>query len=257
MSPCFLDEHAQRNSPLHHADPRVKVVCSLLLVTTVVASPRKDWMATGVAGAMLLAFLVLSRLPLGWVARRLVAVLPFSMVTAASLPFMQAEGPIVFRIPVVGWPVSAGGLHLLAVVVARSAVCVLAVLLLVATTGFQRFIESLEDLRVPSVLVLLQSFMYRYLFLLSEEMTRLLRARDARGKPGRFRDSAAVAGSLVGTLFVRSHARSERIAKAMLARGYDGKFPRPTSRPVPWRDLGWASVFTVLLVITVAVQHLQ
>jgi cobalt/nickel transport system permease protein len=73
--------------------------------------------------------------------------------------------------------------------------------------------------------------MYRYLFVLTDEVMRLLRAREARSARlspesggGSLAWRARVAGSMVGQLFLRSYERSDRVYNAMLSRGYNGQF---------------------------------
>jgi cobalt/nickel transport system permease protein len=62
--------------------------------------------------------------------------------------------------------------------------------------------------------------MYRYLFVLVEEMERMRRARRSRtftaGRGTVWRGSAQVAGQL----FVRTSERAERVYLAMCARGW-------------------------------------
>ena len=74
--------------------------------------------------------------------------------------------------------------------------------------------------------------MWRYLFVLVDEVMRLMRAREARsGHPaervGRIGGSLAwrarVTGGMAGNLMLRSFDRSERIYAAMASRGYDGE----------------------------------
>jgi cobalt/nickel transport system permease protein len=81
-------------------------------------------------------------------------------------------------------------------------------------------------------------FTYRYLFTIMEEAQRLMRGRDSRSarvdgyrSGGTLRWRARVAGNMVGTLFLRSYERSERVFAAMQARGYDGE-PRFLDVPV-------------------------
>jgi cobalt/nickel transport system permease protein len=90
--------------------------------------------------------------------------------------------------------------------------------------------HALRHLRVPGVLVAVISFMYRYLFILADEVLRLTRAREARSAgPAQGRGCgsilwrAKVAGGKAGQLFLRSYERSERVYNAMLARGYQGQ----------------------------------
>jgi cobalt/nickel transport system permease protein len=67
--------------------------------------------------------------------------------------------------------------------------------------------------------------MYRYSFILIDEMQRLKRARDSRCFGGRWLWQLKVIGHMIGTLFLRSYHRGERVYLAMLSRGYDGRMP--------------------------------
>ncbi len=77
---------------------------------------------------------------------------------------------------------------------------------------------------MPQVIVMQLGFLYRYLFVLMDEAMRVRRARDFRGAAlaplGR---RLAAAGGVIGTLFVRTLDRSQRIHLAMAARGYRGE----------------------------------
>ena len=102
-------------------------------------------------------------------------------------------------------------------------------ILLVATTRFPDIVHALEHLHVPSILTTIIAFLYRYLFVLADEVFRLLRAREARSAAapdsrsgGSVAWRAGVAGSMAGQLFLRSYERSDRVYNAMLARGYTG-----------------------------------
>jgi cobalt/nickel transport system permease protein len=74
------------------------------------------------------------------------------------------------------------------------------------------------------------SFLYRYLFVLTDEVMRMLRARQARSAAavgvrsgGSVAWRAQIAGHMAGQLFLRSYERSDRIYNAMLSRGYKGE----------------------------------
>jgi cobalt/nickel transport system permease protein len=56
-----------------------------------------------------------------------------------------------------------------------------------------------------------------------------------------------VAGHMVGSLFLRSLERSERVHAAMLARGYNGQMPRLERRTLSAAD--WLTLVAVLLVL--------
>jgi cobalt/nickel transport system permease protein len=106
--------------------------------------------------------------------------------------------------------------------------------------------HALRHLRVPSLLVAVISFMYRYLFVLADEVMRLLRARDSRSarltgyrSGGSIPWRARVAGNMAGQLFLRSYERSDRVYNAMLSRGYTGHFL--TLNPHSMRPRDWAA----------------
>lgn len=125
-----------------------------------------------------------------------------------------------------------------ATIALKSWISVQAALLLAFTTPFHDLVDGLRQLRLPRVMVAIISFMYRYLAVLGEESTRMSRARASRsaGTPsggkggGSIAWRARVTGSMVGSLFLRSYERSERIYAAMQARGFEGEFRHLHSR---------------------------
>ena len=92
-----------------------------------------------------------------------------------------------------------------------------------ASTPFAKVLEGLRRLGLPRMFVTVLAFVHRYLFELVDVGLRMRRARDLRSGAAplamRFRSSAGI----LGNLFVRSLDRSDRIYKAMLARGFDGE----------------------------------
>jgi cobalt/nickel transport system permease protein len=123
----------------------------------------------------------------------------------------------------------AGWLRFMSIVI-RSWLSVQIAILLVAVTRFPDLIHALEHLRVPAILTTIIAFLYRYLFVLTDEVFRLLRARESRSAASAGQKSggsvlwrARTAGNMAGQLFLRSYDRSDRIYNAMAARGYAGQ----------------------------------
>ncbi|HSQ39741.1 MAG TPA: energy-coupling factor transporter transmembrane component T, partial [Anaerolineales bacterium] len=139
-------------------------------------------------------------------------------------------------------------------ILVRSWLSVQAAILLVATTRFPDMIHAFEHLRVPVILTTIVSFLYRYLFVLTDEVMRLLRARESRSatvagtKSGRnvvWR--ARVTGNMAGQLFLRSYERSDRIYNAMLARGYTGQMRTLNPHVMKRGDWSFAALSSVIL----------
>ena len=155
-----------------------------------------------------------------------------------ALPFVLAAVPVLFnrpgealfevpRLRLDGDRRSAS--RRVTSILLRSWLSVMAATLLTATTEPDHILRSLRWFGVPRILVATISFMWRYVFVIGEEAQRLMRrARRARREPagkvgGSLRWRAGVAGNMVGSLFLRSLDRSERVYVAMLARGYNGE----------------------------------
>jgi len=200
----------------------VKIVAGalVLLSLNVLRMPPAELGAA--AAGLLLAAVIASRLPLGYVFRRAAAVLPFAVVIGLFLPFTTAGRP-VWHPAAFGYAavVTAEGLRLYATVIAKAYLSLAYVVLLLATTPFRALLRGLAWFRVPAFFLSLLAFTYRYLFVLVDEIERLQRAWAARYFGRRRAAQFRALGPAVGALFVRSYERAERVWAAMLSRGYD------------------------------------
>ncbi len=199
-------------------------MATLALVTAVVLVPRDSWTAYALFFMLIAALLAASRIPPPYVLKRSLVVLPFALMVGVFLPFFGGGSP-VWSADIGNWhiTVTREGLTLFGGMLAKSWLSVLALILLAATTTVTSLLKGLEQLRAPSIMVMLLSFMYRYLFVISDEAERLSMARNSRSFGGGVRLHARTLGYMAGTLFLRSYERGERIYGAMLARGFDGR----------------------------------
>jgi cobalt/nickel transport system permease protein len=222
----ILERFQPGDSPIHQFDPRVKVVVALILIVGVTVTPYHAWPAYPALWALIGTLAVLANISVWRLAR----------LAGIALPFALAALPLIFTVPggalvsVAGITISAAGLARFGAILIKSWLSVQIALLLAMTTPFADLLWALGSLRVPGTLVTVISFMYRYLFTLREEAERLIRARTARSASragyssgGSLIWRAQVAGGMIGSLFLRSYERSERVYAAMLARGYTGQ----------------------------------
>jgi cobalt/nickel transport system permease protein len=240
----LLEPYQERESVVHRLDPRVKVVLAFAFILSMALLPDGAWAAMLLGLAPVLAITLLGRLSPWMVARRAMIALPF-LLAAATVLFLPGNplwvGPW-------GVAISDAGLVRFLSILGRSILSLSMAILLTATTPFPDILHALRHLRLPATLLSIIAFMYRYLFILVEEVMRLLRARTARSalRPGHKGGGtpvwqATVAGHMAGQLFVRSLDRSERVYQAMLARGYRGEFL--TFNPHQMRPVDWAVLF--------------
>jgi cobalt/nickel transport system permease protein len=102
--------------------------------------------------------------------------------------------------------------------------------LLVLTTSIPVLLQALVALRVPSLLVAILASMYRYIAVLIEEFNSMQRAAISRNLTSNRRWQRLVVGNAIGSLFIRTYERGERVHHAMLSRGYQGL---PSIREMP------------------------
>jgi cobalt/nickel transport system permease protein len=205
---------------LERLDPRIKLVCLLVWAVCVVTVPPKHFILTGSYALILLVLLLANTKLFKKFARRFGAALPFVVLLSCLLPFFS-EGRTVWS-----WgplAITEQGLWTAQRVAAAATLCAAGMALVWASTSESRLLAGLRGLAVPATLVSVLGFMLRYLYVLRPELHRLTDARAVRTVgghgPGRLRSGANV----VGALFLRAHDRAERVADAMVSRGFTGQ----------------------------------
>jgi cobalt/nickel transport system permease protein len=226
-------------------DARVKVIFTLAFVLFLSLTPFGAWPAYILFLAFILSVTLFSRLGLGFVLKR--ALLALSFVLAA-FPLIFIGPPPHVTLPVfqgIQVSYSPEGLGRFASIALKSWISVQAAILLAATTRFPDLLIALQQLRIPKLFVAIIGLMWRYLFVISEEVTRMIRARTSRsatmsgshnGEGGTVFWRARVAGGMAGSLFLRSLERSDRVYAAMLSRGYTGELPTSDTKPLSKND---------------------
>ena len=207
-------------SPLHRARPQCKIAASLLFVLAVVATPREALWAYGLYALLLVGIARVGRVPLAFLARRLVIEVPF-LLFAVLLPVVgQGE-----RIEVLGLPLAREGLWAAWNILAKGTLGVAASVIVAATTPVPELLRGLERLRLPRAFTTIAGFMVRYADVIADELRRMRVARLSRGYDPRWIWQARAVAATAGALFIRSYERGERVYLAMVSRGYAGSMP--------------------------------
>lgn len=207
-------------SRLHRLPAEVKIVCLVVFVLAVVATPRTVFWPYAGYGAILLAVWLSARIPLRWILPRMLIEAPF-VVLAVLLPF--AEGGE--RIDVAGLQLSVAGLNAAWGIVIKGSLGVAASLTFAATTSARELPLALSRLGVPGVVTSIVVLMIRYIDVLAAEARRMRLARVSRGDSPRALHQAGAVARGIGALFLRSYERGERVYLAMASRGFDGRVP--------------------------------
>ncbi len=211
MRHAFIDKYAYRDSPVHRLNPALKVAFTLgfILTLLILSGQFHDqawlpWLYWGCFG-FLLIIIFLSGLPPLALTRKVAVILPFILAI------------ILLNLLAGSAPAQAG--HL----IARSLLSILALVILVSTTRFHEILQVLALWRVPRVIRLTLSFMYRYFFLLIDEAEKMARAFRVRYQGNSNWEKLKLMSVITGILFIRSYERAERVYHAMVMRGYTGE----------------------------------
>jgi len=261
----ILDQYQEGNSLVHHLDPRVKLILTLAFIVSVTAVPHGAWLsflffllATGMV-------LAASRIPPLPILKRSMIAIPFALV-ALTLVF-TSKGTPLFTLKLGSWSlaITQQGAIAFISILTKAWLAVLMATLLSATTTFPDLLFAMRALRLPKLIVATVSFMYRYIFVIADEALRLRRAREARsanpyGKGGgSLLWRARVLGGMIGSLFLRSYERSERIYAAMLSRGFDGRIRTMRAKRLQPTDLmvSIASVAYLLALVALTTVYME
>jgi cobalt/nickel transport system permease protein len=224
----FSEDVASAPGVLQRVDARIKVVTLLGLV--VVAAFLHTIPALVGLYLVTVALALASRLSLRFFLARVWLFVPVftGVVVLPATLNLVTPGRIV--VPLGTWfgsavGLTAEGLESAGLVVMRVAVSISLVVLLTLTTPWQRLLAALRSLFVPTVVILVLSTAYRYLFHLLTAVEDMYTARRARtvGADTDIRSSRRFVAASAGALFGKAHTLSEEVYLAMVARGFTGR----------------------------------
>ncbi len=227
----MLEHYQNQKSIIHTIHARVKIIFTLVFILLLNFLPVVAWPGYILFFSILLSITLLSRVGIGYVMKRALLALPF-ILSALPLIFWGPQPVIdVMVFNQILLPISESGLERCISITLKAWLSVQSAILLTATTPFSDLISGFRQLHVPAILISIVELMWRYLFVMVDEVNRMIRARNSRSSKleGAFHNGGSVfwraetTGNMAGSLFLRSIERSERVYAAMLSRGYNGE----------------------------------
>jgi cobalt/nickel transport system permease protein len=231
-------------SSLRRLDARWKLAGLTLAMAAVAA--MQSWPPAVISLVVGLLLAGQGRLPRSWILARLGTVGLVLAPFALTLPFLlTGAGPPLFAW---GWvQVSLHGSTAAVALCAKTLAIATLTLVLLATAPLDATLKAARALWVPGLLVQVILLTYRYVDVVTAELTQMriaVRTRGYRNRPTRH--SYHTIGNVAGTLLVRSAERAERVSQAMRCRGFDGQFRSLTEFRTTLPDVLFFVVLTVV-----------
>lgn len=213
----YLDTLSYGDSVIHRLDPRAKLIATVSFVVTVISFPKYE--ITGLLPFFLFPVMVFSLgdIPVKFILKKVLMVSSFALFIGIFNPLLDTRPMYI----VFGLPISGGWVSFFSIML-KFFLTITSALLLIATTSFPGVCHALQKTGVPEIFVSQLLFLYRYVFVLADEAMKVARARDMRSFGKRGLGTTAFT-SIIGSLFLRTVVRAERVYQAMLARGFTGR----------------------------------
>lgn len=248
-----IGQYFPGNSPLHRADPRIKIVLAILYMTLI-------FMITTLMGFVILTLftlliIVISEIPIKFTLKGLKPVLIIIIFTAV-LNLFTVRGTPIFEYGVI--QISYEGVILVIKLVFRLSLLVVSASLLTLTTtpilltdGIEKLMTPFSKLGLPAhEIAMMMTIALRFIPTLLEETDKIMKAQAARGADfdtGKLIDRAKSFIPVLVPLFVSAFRRADDLAVAMEARCYRGGKGRTRMK-----QLKLGRVDLILTVVTVA-----
>ena len=213
------DPHqGNEGSPLRYLDARVKLVflLTMLVGLALLRSPSLLQAVTYLAFILLIA--VVGRLP----------TLQIAFTSMLAFPFV---GFFAFTIYLAGDSSRAWA------ILVKSYLSALTVLIGITATPFPDFVSAAAFFKFPQFLLGITQIVYRYLFVLAEQIKTMQIAFQARGGHKRRLATLAFSG-MIAVLFGRSLGKAIVVSHAMLSRGYSGSLPSKSFVSLRYQEWG-------------------
>ena len=249
MNNIILGRYSPYNSFLHRMDPRNKIFCLITLMVAVFMS-YSTWELTFIIGGILalfvIALLLISHISIKQLfssLRALWFVILFLLIVNCLVPPMGAT--------VVAFSIGSFNIYWDAIlqsvkIVLRLMLMISLSLILTATTkpleltyALEWYLTPLKIIKFPAHEVAMTiSIALRFIPTILGEVERIMKAQSSRGvdfKHGKISSRFKAIVSLIIPLFISAFQRSEELADAMEARGYDPKQKRTRYRILRFR----------------------
>lgn len=234
----LIDELSKKNTFIHKLHPLVKLLTTIFYLVTVLSFNKYEiiWLIPFVFYPVLI--FSLGEIPVLAILKKLLFALPFILGIGIVNIFFDKD-----IVNIAGIYIYSGYLAFISVFI-KYALTVIASILLIATTGIDRLCTALRMLKIPKVFILQFLLTYRYISILTEEVSTMSRAYLLRA-PRQKGIHPKIWGSFAGQLLIRSYDRAERVYEAMVLRGFNGEYNTDGIEKMQLKDFLYLIIWSI------------
>ena len=248
MASITLGRYMPYNSLMHRLDPRIKLFAMIGLMVSIFLRFGSVWTDLSLYGLIWILIAVIMRMTkikfsqLYRQLKPLWLMLLFLLLINVLLPNTQE----------ISGYLNLGGIKIYYAALLQTFYIVFRLVLMIALTlvitastrpldltyAIEWYLSPLKVIRFPShEVAMTMSIALRFIPTLLEETYRIMKAQASRGVDfmhGKLKEKLSAMVSLIVPLFISAFQRSEELANAMEARGYD-----PSAKRTRYRELTW------------------
>ena len=250
MQNITIGKYVPYNSIIHRLDPRYKILAMIVLMVCIFFSFSSLWMNFIVYGILMIFIYIIMRIShikLSMLFSQLKAIWIMMFVLFIVNIIVPGDASLgYFTFFNTGWKIYYSAIYNTVYILFRLIIMLSLSLVLTATTKPLELTNALEFLMKPlkaikfpvHEIAMTISLALRFIPTLLEETDRIMKAQASRGvdfQNGKFKEKIKAIIALIIPLFISALARSEDLANAMEARGYN-----PSAKRTKYRINKWA-----------------
>lgn len=250
MQHSYVDKYSDINSFIHRLDPRIKLITTIVLIFSISLTKPTSFLSFALYAFLIVILALLSKIPGSFIFKRSLVVVPFVFMIAIFIPFFK-EGEIAggYSFGTFRLTVTYDGLMIFWNVLIKAYLSILCMILLMASTRFSVLLKGLEKLKFPKLFIMILSFMYRYIFVIVDELMKMKQAKEARSIGGSKWFHIKTLANMIGVLFIRAYERAEFVYMAMRSRGFNGAISTIYDFRIKKIDFYFISVIISILIL--------
>ncbi len=263
MNNITLGKYVPYNSFVHRLDPRYKIFAMILLMVCIFLKFASIWMnfiIYGVLAIIIFSIMISSHVKILALFKQLKMMwfmILFILVINVLVPGDESLG--YFQITS-NWKIYFSAIYNTLYVAIRLVLMLGLSMVLTATTtplqltgALEWYMYPLKFIRFPvHEVAMMISLALRFIPTILEETDRIMKAQASRGvdfQRGKLKEKLRAIISLIIPLFVSAFQRSDDLANAMEARGYNPQAKRTRYRVNKWHLRDSFSMFFILLIL--------